>query len=218
MLKIVISLFLSGLALGSGPCLVSCGPLLISYIAATKTDFKAGLLVYLIFSFSRISVYLVLGFLTGVFSQEIIHKIFGQGSLIFFLIGLFILLLGLLIILGIQPNLRLCKLWEEKFIKKDTKSIITLGILFGITPCLPLVGILSYISIVSKSIITSLLYMLSFGIGTLVSPLLLLSLVAGSIPQLLKAHSKLSNLFKILCGLIIMTLGFQILIRIFNSQ
>ena len=216
MLKIIISLFLSGLALGSGPCLVSCGPLLISYIAATKTDFKAGLLVYLIFSFSRISVYLVLGFLTGVFSQEIIHKIFGQGSLIFFLIGLFILLLGLLIILGIQPNLRLCKLWEEKFIKKDTKSIVTLGILYGVAPCFPLLGILSYVILISKSPLISSFYMFCFGMGTIVSPLFLLSVLAGTVPRLLIRQQKMFYLFRILCGLIIVALGLQILCRFIN--
>jgi len=218
MLKIIISLFLIGLFLGAGPCLASCGPVLVCYIAATKNDYRRALFSYLVFSFGRIFVYLVFGLLVGIFSQEIIRKLTNKFNFIFLFTGLFIVSLGFLIILGTKANFKFCRLLEDKLIKKDTKSIITLGILFGITPCLPLVGILSYISIVSKSIVTSLIYMLSFGMGTLLSPLLLLSIAAGSLPQLLKEHAKLSNLFKILCGLIIMVFGFQILIRIFNSQ
>ena len=215
MLRIIFSLFLSGLFLGSGPCLASCGPVLISYIAATKNNFKEGFFVYLVFSLSRIFVYLVLGILVGIFSQKILQGILVKSSPFFLLTGLFILLLGLLIILGNQPNFRLCKLLQKNLIKKDTKSIIGLGLLFGAMPCLPLVGILSYIGIISKSVLTSLFFMLSFGLGTLVSPLLILSVAAGSVPRLVKRYERISFLFKLLCGLIIMMLGLQVLVRFF---
>ena len=123
--------------------------------------------------------------------------------------------MGLLIILGNQPNFRLCQLLQKNLIKKDAKSIITLGLLFGAMPCLPLVGILSYISIISKSVLTSLLFMLSFGLGTLVSPLLILSVAAGSVPRLVERYERLSFLFKLLSGLIIMMLGLQEVARFF---
>ena len=58
----VISLFFSGLVFGSGPCLVSCGPMFLSYVVGTSKGLKLSLLSYLVFSLSRIFAYLIFAF------------------------------------------------------------------------------------------------------------------------------------------------------------
>ncbi|MFH1201957.1 MAG: sulfite exporter TauE/SafE family protein [Candidatus Omnitrophota bacterium] len=218
MFRIAVSLFLSGLLLGSGPCLASCGPFLISFIGAQANTPKKGILIYLIFSVSRIFVYLLLGLLAGLFSQEIIHKIFSQDSLIFSIVGLFIVFLGLLIIIKDKTDIRACRFLNQRLIKNDTKSVIISGILFGISPCLPLIGIISYVSLISKTILVSVILMFCFGLGTLLSPLLLLSIVAGAVPKLFKNQERFFNLFKILCGLIIVGLGLKMLLSVFLNS
>jgi sulfite exporter TauE/SafE len=217
MSRILLNLFLSGLLFGSGPCIASCGPILISYIAGTKKGISNSLLVYLLFSLARVFVYLsfsLLIYFVGVFFTERFLGNISKYTIVFG--GLFIIAIGLLMILGKRPEFKSCRVLEKKFLEEDKKTIITLGLVVGLIPCAPLLAVLSYIGLVSKTWMNSLLYSLSFGLGTLVSPLILLALLAGLIPRWLKDKNSVYNhLFNFVCGLIIVILGARLLIRAF---
>jgi sulfite exporter TauE/SafE len=197
--------------------MASCGPILISYIAGTKKDILKSLLVYFLFSLARIFVYLSLSLLIyylGVFATE---RFLGNISkYILILGGLFIIAIGSLMMLGKRLESKSCRFLEKKVLEHDKKTIIAFGLAIGLIPCAPLLAVLSYIGLVSKAWVNSLLYAFSFGLGTLLSPLILLVILAGLIPRWLKDKTSVYNhAFNFICGLIIVILGSRLLIRAF---
>jgi hypothetical protein len=216
MLRICFSLFVTGIVMGLGPCLLACGPVLITYIAATKSSPLEGLRSWFIFSVSRFFITVLLGFLAGIAGAGLFRRFYFDmpGNIIWMLGGSFIFLLGVLVFSGKKSNISLCRILNESMIEKDTKSLITLGILIGIIPCAPLIGIFSYITMISEHLTDGIFLSASFGLGTALSPLLIASLLAGAIPSLkvLKGQKSLA-IFKKICGLILMALGLHIIIK-----
>lgn len=210
----MFSLFLSGLVLGSGPCLLTCGPILISYIVATGKNPRQAFFFWLLFSLSRILVYIFLGvsvFLLGEFLVR--QNLLFLGGYIYLLSGIIIILIGLFtIISNVGEKNRLCssisKLLEQRLSKV---SPITMGLILGLLPCAPLLAVLSYIGLVSFSWQVSILYSLIFGVGTLISPLVLLSLGAGVIPKILFNKPKAYRALRYISGSIIILFGAQLI-------
>lgn len=218
MSKIVVSLFISGLLLGSGPCLAACGPVLISYIAATKQGAKQGILAWLLFSLSRICVYLILSvsiFILGEFlvRQKLAHTasyIYLAGGGIIVLIGILTIVKAAVARFGNSGAHRLnCRLFNIQ--------PITLGLIMGMLPCAPLLAVLSYIGLASTTWQLCIFYSLAFGLGTLISPLILLSLGAGLIPRMLFNKPKIYIIFRFICGLIIVLFGLQLILHIIDK-
>ena len=221
MIRIILSLFLSGLFLGSGPCLATCGPVLISYIAATKQNPLQGIVVWLLFSTSRIFVYLVLSlgiFLLGEFMvrQNLIYfakYIYSIGGICIILIGVFT------VIRGSKGFNRICSIVSARFNQKLFKiQPITLGLIMGLLPCAPLLAMLSYIGLICPNWQWCIFYTLIFGLGTLTSPLILLALGAGMIPKMLFNNPRIYQIFRIVCGFIIIIFGLQLIIQSANES
>lgn len=194
--RVMISLFLLGLSFGMGPCLVSCGPLLICYIAGTGKNIRRAIVAYLLFSSARILAYLVAGifffFLGRILAARFVY-IAG---------GIFIVTTGVAIA------------FEKKLEFPHFKTnIFIFGLIVGLIPCGPLLSLATYIGLVSKSWLQSLIYSLSFGIGTFISPLILLAIFAGAIPQFILAKKQLfRRIFNFICGAIIIFLGIHLII------
>lgn len=215
--KIVISLFILGLSFGSGPCLASCGPVLISYIVGTKKNVSKGLVAYVLFSLARMFVYIILGMLVFFLGKLALERFAGSFSKYIFMIGgSFVILMGLLMALGKRMEFRACQFLKKNIVEQDKKSLIILGLIIGLLPCAPLLAIFSYTGLVSKSWLHSLIYNFSFGIGTTVSPLILLVIFAGLIPKLFIAKKEVyGRIFNLACGSLIVFLGFQLISRAF---
>lgn len=215
--KIIWELFLSGLIFGSGPCLASCGPILISYVAATGKSALGGFKVYSLFSLARISVYLILSLAIYFLGRFATEKILGNLSpFIFVLGGIFLISIGISILLGKKIESGFLRALEMRLIESDKKSVLIMGLIIGFLPCVPFLAILSYIGLISKSWTGSLLYSLTFGIGTFISPLLLLTAAAGFMPEFFK--DKKESYYKIIgfiSGIIIIYLGFNLFLRAF---
>lgn len=130
--------------------------------------------------------------------------------------GIFIILVGLLMALGRRLEFGFWQFLQKRLLERDKKSIIILGLVIGLLPCAPLLAILSYVGLVSKSWIESLLYSFSFGIGTFVSPLIFLVILTSLIPKfLIKKKGIYIQIFNFICGLIIVYLGIQLIRRAF---
>ncbi len=214
--KIIFSLFISGLLLGAGPCLATCGPILISYIAATRQNPKQGILVWFLFSLSRICAYLIISvsiFLLGEFlvRQNLIYI----AKYVYLLGGVIIILIGIFIIIGSSAGSnRFCSIISERVNRRLLKiQPVTLGLIIGLLPCAPLLAVLSYIGLVSVSWQRCIVYSLSFGLGTLISPLLPLTWGAGWISKLLFNKPKVYGVLRLICGFIIVFLGSQLIFQ-----
>jgi threonine/homoserine/homoserine lactone efflux protein len=82
-------------------------------------------------------------------------------------------------------------------------------------PCLPLLGVFSYLILVSRAWYESLSFILSFSLGTFISPLILLAGLAGFIRPLLAKRQAYERIFSLICGLILVYLGLRLSARIF---
>ncbi len=209
MLKVLISLFLLGLSFGAGPCIASCGPFLISYVAGTHKNVQRSALTYILFSFSRIFVYLALGLSVFFFRQVIVAYHLGNFSRYIFIFGgLFIVGTGLLIAFRQNSSHKLCQRLDSK------TTPLLFGLLMGILPCAPLISVISYIGLVARTGLSSLIYSLVFGLGTALSPLVLLVGSAGLIPRLI-TNKRFYRIFNLICGAIIVFLGLQLIRKAF---
>jgi sulfite exporter TauE/SafE len=217
MFKTLFFLFFLGFSFGCGPCLASCGPLIISYIAGTKKNIFKSIFAYTLFSLARITVYVVLSlvifFLGRLFLEQYIPVI---NRYVVILGSSFIILVGILMVLGKRTDFYACCFFREHILENDKKSIFALGLITGLLPCAPLLATFSYIAMVSRFWLDSLFYSFFFGLGTFFSPLLLLVMLAGLIPRfLITKKAFYSRIFCCVCGLIMVFLGVELLRTIF---
>jgi len=213
---IMWGLFVSGLIFSAGPCLASCGPLLVSYIAGTQKGISQALGFYALFSLARISVYLVLSlavFFIGGAALETLNSPWAASAG-----GIFILLVGAAMAFDRTSRLKLPMFLEKVFLRSDLKNPVVFGLVFGLLPCLPLVAILTYVGLVAKTWQQALVYTFSFGLGTFLSLLLLVSAAGSFISNMLK-REKQRRLLRIISGTILAALGLHIVWRaVVNAQ
>jgi uncharacterized protein len=215
MLRICLSLFLTGIFLGSGPCLISCGPFLVSFIAGANKSPKESFWIWLVFSLTRLFAYVVLGLIAGLFSQEIVYRLYrgNFSQYLLFFGGAFVLFLGAVMMLGKMDRLPACRILEEKFIRRGIKSTVLFALVVGFLPCAPLLAILSYVMLIAGSWYKGALYSLAFGLGTLLSPLIILVLLASFIPKLLAQKNRMLGILQKVCGLVIVLLGLELILK-----
>jgi sulfite exporter TauE/SafE len=197
----ILYLVLQGVILGFGPCLLICAPILIPY-TIHKDHWYDGLVATLEFSVGRLAAYMVLGGLVGMvgamfadmFFATMIHY-YVQGVLAFVLI-----IIGILILFGKETGLRFCQLHQG--------NMITLGVLVGLSPCLPMLGMLLEVALIANNFLDGVIYSFAFGIGTVISPLLILGTFAPSFGS--KISIDMRNLFVFICGLLLIVMGLYV--------
>lgn len=213
-MKIYIDVFILGVTLGWGPCLSFCSPILIPYIAGTQKGWWAGLRTSLGFSLARIIPYVILSLISATLGQYLINRLYqtplGTGAAV--AAGVFVLLLGILIVLEKPQPFHFCP--AGKRIGADGfKEAILLGLLVGFAPCIPLLGLLTYIAFNSVNFLHGASLGLVFGLGTLISPLILLGPLAGQTGSLLLKKPLVYKIFTRICGIVLIYFGTGLLIR-----
>ena len=208
----IIELFTIGITMAFGPCLFFCTPIVLSYIAGTQDSGRKGFKSVLIFSLSRAFIYVLLGLLAGFLGKMLTTTLDKYSLTIYFMGGIFISLSGILILLGKNPNLHLCQILRKYTVEDDIKNTIILGIIIGLLPCTPLLGILVYISLVSKDLWQGALLGLSFGIGTIISPLIIFGIAVSALPKIIMKNPKTFEIFKKACGFLLFLFGVQLIV------
>jgi sulfite exporter TauE/SafE len=212
-MRVYGELFLLGLSLGIGPCIWFCVPIVVPYIASTRKNWQEGLVAALFFSFSRTLAYVVLGFL-AVWSFQFIEKLVKPGGSFYisWAAGVFVVLIGLTLIVT-QKNIHfpLCKILGKELLQKSNRNMFLLGLLIGFSPCLPLFGALTLIASQTTSYSQGAALGLAFGLGTSLSPLLILGLLAGFLPHEIIKSPKIFNIFKTICGILLVLFGLYLI-------
>jgi len=214
-IKITFSLFLLGLTFGSGACIASCGPLLISYLIGTEKNIGKSITSYILFSCARIAVYVILSLCVFLVGRFVIMRFVADISRYLVVAGgALIMVMGVLVAMGKEKRFAFCGVLHKKLIEHDAKSVLMMGLVIGLLPCAPLIALFSYVGLVSKTWAQSLAYSLSFGLGTAVSPLIFLAVFAGAMPKFLDARGQaIVRAVRYICASIIIILGLQLIRR-----
>ncbi|MFA6379212.1 MAG: sulfite exporter TauE/SafE family protein, partial [Candidatus Omnitrophota bacterium] len=125
-----------------------------------------------------------------------------------FVLGFFIIALGAVTCFGVKGFFgNTCAIVN----KGHVRNVGLAGFLVGLSPCLPLLGMLNYVVLVSKSPFEAMMYILVFGLGTICSPLVLLIALSGKFAQVLSQNQKIKIFLQYACGAILMFLGARIM-------
>ncbi len=181
-----IGAFVGGLLYGLAVCTASCLPYVASYIAGVGAGFKQGVKVTLIFNSGRIVAYALIGALIGVFSG-LLRLVVSEQALSPFQIYSSLAFAFVSIAIGASiliKSRKPCQCPPQTTVPK-TKSrfgfdfgAFTLGLTRGLIICPPLIALLLY-SLPFSSPLGSLGLAVLFGLGTAISPILLLGGVTG---------------------------------------
>jgi cytochrome c biogenesis protein CcdA len=217
----LIKIFIAGITLGNGPCLFICLPLILPYIGglpqlgSESASWKTGLKLTAIFSISRLFAYSLLGFLSVVFYRFVFGLIGSKGIYLQLILGILIILLGLFYLLNINQSFiqsnPLCSFLRAKVVGKSKLNMVLFGLLVGFSPCAPLLAILTYIAATAKDSLWGLLGGFSFGLGTLVTPLIPLGTLAGFIVDKIRKSSAVFMTVRFLSAAILIYFGVRLI-------
>jgi sulfite exporter TauE/SafE len=182
--------FAGGLLYGLVVCTASCLPIVTSYIAGIGAGFSKGVKVTLIFNSGRVLAYALIGGLIGLFSglfqlfvSDLAISPFQVYSSLAF--GIVTIVIGASILLKSRKHFD-CNVQDAKGMVAVGKTgrfgvnlgAFSLGISRGLIVCPPLIALLIY-SVPFSSPIGSVGIAVLFGLGTALSPILLLGGVTG---------------------------------------
>jgi sulfite exporter TauE/SafE len=181
-----IDALVGGFFYGTVFCTSACLPYVSSYIAGVGGGFRKGLTTTLIFNSGRVVAYALLGAAIGLFKIAIggtYLTSFQQYSSLAF--GLVSIILGVSILLKTRSSSHNCpganmpsKPAANKISSRFDFGAFTLGFSRGFVLCLPLLTLLVY-SAAFASPFDSIALAVLFGLGTALSPILLLGGITG---------------------------------------
>ena len=157
-------------------------------------------------------MYVLFGILIGLGRQIHIDR-FVRGSFHFnlqILAGLFILVMGILVLLNKQRPI-LCPNLDRFFIKEKFRSFFLLGVILGMTPCPALIAAFAFIFLRSSGFVSSLSMVTAFGLGTITSPLIPLCLGYGLLSKWI-SRTVLLSVLRWAAGAILVFWGTQIIL------
>lgn len=174
-----------GFIYGIAFCTSTCLPYVAGYIAGINAGFRKGVAITLIFNSGRITAYAIIGAVIGTFNY-----IFSGGFLLVFqayssvAFSIVTIVIGAsLLAKGKKP---ICNLMYHQNEEKSASELgnrfdfraYTLGLSRGLVICAPLMALLAY-SLAFSSPLDSVFIAVLFGIGTAISPILLVGGATG---------------------------------------
>ena len=199
---------LAGLTLGLGvgvSCMVLCAPVLAPHVAADHPVAKEGLYASLLFCFGRLTSYSTLGVLSSLFGEVVPY---GQAvtAPVVFTLGCLLALYGLSISFGLHSSIgpKICEFFRMG------RSTFLLGLLAGLSPCLPLLAAVIY-SATLANMVESVLFMMSFWFGSSMYTLVL-GTVVGAVAGICSERMNVGRIRRI-SGVAMMVVGLVFVIQ-----
>jgi sulfite exporter TauE/SafE len=203
-----------GLLYGLTFCASSCLPYIISYIAGIGAGFKQGVIVTTIYNSGRIVAYAIIGTIVGLISATVSEDFFSsyqQYSAVAF--SAITVLIGVSILMKKQNSTCDCK--EQKpdrygFAKLTNRIDLRaffMGFSRGFILCPPLVFLLVYAATFGQ--ISPTVMAVLFGVGTAMSPVLILG---GATGWLLKKAPMFTKWLSKIGGITLVVMGLSVLI------
>ena len=203
-----------GLIYGFTVCTSSCLPYLASYIAGIKAGFRKGVTITAIYNTGRIAAYAVVGTIAGLLKTLVDDAFFETYQTIFSVIfAIAIIAIGVSIFFKkgsscdtcvpetVEPKRGLKGFWQ----KFDFRAFV-MGFTKGIVLCPSLVAFLLY-ALANYQANSTVLAIL-FGLGTALSPMLILAAVVGWLLEKAPLFRKWTS---ILGAVVLVLLGVSVL-------
>lgn len=209
---ILVSL-LGGLLASFSPCSLSTIPLILGYVSQKK-DSKNNLKYSIFFSIGMIITFVILGIIFALIGKRIM--IYGRWVNIILAIILIGVSLFLFDVKGKGDDTKSCKVPN---VKKNVFGAFVSGILGGFitSPCTApiLIAILTFAS-VQGNLISGILYMLAYAIGSSVI-IILAGTSLGFVEKLSTSekYSKAGKIFKTIFGILTLLLALYLLYEAF---
>jgi len=207
--------FVFGLSYGVLFCTSACLPYIASYIAGIGAGFRKGVVVTLIYNSGRVIGYACIGAAIGAFKLMLDSAAFSSfQTYSTFAFAVVTIAVGASLLLRSREsspppcsncNVNECKSQGVKKIKENFDlRAFTLGLSRGLIVCPPLLLLLVTFSASSAAPLDSFIVAVLFGIGTALSPILLLGGVTG---WLLTKAPLFRKWISIVGGLVLIILG-----------
>jgi cytochrome c-type biogenesis protein len=203
-----------GLIYGLVFCTSSCLPYVASYIAGIGAGFRKGVMVTFVYNLGRIIAYALIGGAIGLFkllmNNEILTSFQRYSSLAFAIVTVVV---GVSILFKNKSKPKPCnscdaQIGQSSGLQGTTAKFdlhaFSLGLSRGLIVCPPLLLLLVTYSAAFTTAFDSFFLALLFGIGTALSPILLLGGITG---WLLNKAPLFRRWISILGGLLLMVLG-----------
>jgi len=198
----------------AGPCLLICTPVMVAYAAAGHRDWFQTLSHIFVFLTGRLFAYMVLGYLAGL-SGTVLRHFTDSNLAIFFkpLGGAVSIAFGIMLLTYKEH----ADCPHAKFNKSiyGITSLFLLGFSIGVVPCAPLVAVLFNIVLLSKCAADGLAYAFSFGMGTLLSGMIVISALTGIakwIPAKLFRSGAGNLIFRAICSALLILFGIRMMV------
>ncbi|MDR2707889.1 MAG: sulfite exporter TauE/SafE family protein [Nitrososphaerota archaeon] len=200
-----------GIVYGLVACTASCLPYVAGYIASTGATFRRSVLITLIFNAGRITAYTLIGALLGIFSG--LTRFFVDDTMLASLqiysaiaFSIVTIIIGISLLYKNRKTSCTCNqppLNPKWLTNRFDIGAYILGLSRGLVLCPPLIMLLLS-SVLFASPVDSIAFAVLFGIGTAISPMLLIGGVTG---LLLSKAPLLRNFIAIAGAIIIIMLG-----------
>ena len=183
------ALFL-GIIYGATFCTLTCSPIIASYIIGSDRGTRRGMWLSVIFNGGRVITYGLLGLAVGMAGGAfLVEGVYALWGAIFF--GIALALIGIWIAIRRRPGTLGCACakdasWIERIWHRiepregdgGEMSAVGMGLLIGLVPCPPLIALLVFSAAVGSAA-TGMVLGLLFGIGTIISPIIVIAAAAG---------------------------------------
>ncbi len=203
----------TGIAAGISYCSISCAPFMSTYIMGLREGAFQGFKSFVIFTAGRIFMCGVLGLASGYMGATLINTDVGfrYVSIIY---SMAMVSIGLMMFIPhVYENCRAEKkseagsFFSKRLAFSPVIHLLVMGMIFAIIPCPPMIAVLIN-SLRMPSAVSSSILMLLFGIGITISPLVIVSVLAGWFSKKIKTKvPQYKMLFQKLSGVILILLG-----------
>ena len=212
-----LQIFGIGFSFGlAGPCFLTCTPVLITYISGSKRSTAEVFKDIFTFLSGRLLAYILLGALAGLSGAAL--KKFTDSSLSLYLqplAGAVTIFFAVILFTG-RSSVSCAKVPTAGDTMLNFGGIFTFGFLIGISPCAPLLALLFDIALMSKGLLDGIFYTLFFGLGTFLSGMITIGVIAGLLTRGSTAFVKskiAAVIFKIACALLLLALGLGLILK-----
>ncbi len=216
-------IFIAGLILANGPCLFICAPIILpcitglSYSREGIAGWKTGLKFAVVFSFARLTAYGFLGWASVIFYRFVFGFITPVSIYVKFALGF--LIVGVGVFYFFNNSFRTQRAQHKSCnclrLSLDSGSVWHMGLfglLIGFSPCPPLLAMLTYISATASNPWAGLAAGLIFGLGTLVTPLIPLSIFTGFLADKAKRFSGVPWALRFLSAIVLIYFGLRLIL------